>query len=358
VLEDEHARVPRQPLDVGLGKAAQLAQAASVRVVAPDVHHPVAIREEVDGAAHPDGVDVDGALVGEAGLSQVVEIEDRERGVLAAPVVAPLDVPPGDPIHDDPLSVRRVRSVVAPRSGQEVRRPAGHGNGPQPLERHRRRFAGRGVQDPRAVGGKAPRVRGGRIPGQPPRGSPRGGHHVDHRHPGAVRSERQRLPVGREVGVALHGGGARQTTRLAARKIGDPEVPPVGEGHLPAVQVGLAQQPRRFCARLRSPALRGEANERHQTPADHGTRGTWQRHQVTSRASGTTARCCGRLDSRPGPRHFHSRVRPPPRREAVTSRRRVASALKIAVVRAVLRSSPDRRRTRTSCRPGARVSVC
>ena len=69
----------------------------------------------------PDRVGVDGPLVRQAGLSQVTEVQDRERGVPAAAITPPFDIPPRDPVDHHLLSVRRIGAAVPPRSGEQSR---------------------------------------------------------------------------------------------------------------------------------------------------------------------------------------------------------------------------------------------
>ena len=61
----------------------------------------------------PDRLDVGLALVRQAYLRQVAEIEDHQSGVLATAVVAPLRVPAIDAVHDDAAAVGRESAVAA-----------------------------------------------------------------------------------------------------------------------------------------------------------------------------------------------------------------------------------------------------
>jgi len=92
-------------LDVGVLEVGELLESSRTSIVRPDVRRPVAIREEVDGAAQPDRIDVHAALVGQAGLRRVAQIHDGERRVLSTAVAAKFHVPARHAVDHDLFAV-------------------------------------------------------------------------------------------------------------------------------------------------------------------------------------------------------------------------------------------------------------
>ena len=94
LLEDDGAGARVDRLDVEIGERRDLRQLLRLCVsIRPDVGHAVAIGEEIHGVAHPDRIDV--LRIGPGRRHQVVglEVDDPDRTVLAAAIVASLLVP-------------------------------------------------------------------------------------------------------------------------------------------------------------------------------------------------------------------------------------------------------------------------
>ena len=106
MFEDQPSCPPRESLHVLFVEMGDLLQSFGSRIVGPDVHGPISVREEVDLPVLPDRMEIRGAIgVGEVRFIQVPEVQNHQRGILAASIAPPLRVPPGHPIDNDAPAV-------------------------------------------------------------------------------------------------------------------------------------------------------------------------------------------------------------------------------------------------------------
>ena len=245
LLEHNHIRAPVHRLHVVVGELRDLRQLLRGRLVRPDVRHSIAIGEEVDRVAHPDGFDVLGIGPGRRYEVVRLEVDDPDRPVLAAAVVAALIVPRVVDAIGDARSVRGDAALI--RAGQRHRRldPARGGHGPEPRRRGRRRGrARRRENNGRAVGRPPLHCIRARMPREALRLAAFGRHHVDIEISGVLGAEREPLAVRREAGIPGLALEARQSARHAARPFDRPDVVRVREGDMGRVHRRLPEQSR------------------------------------------------------------------------------------------------------------------
>ncbi len=107
---------------VGVGE--DLADGLRRGVVGVERDGALAVRKEIDRAAHPHGIAVVGILPGDADDAGIGEVGDPEAGRLAAPVVLPRRLPLVEGRVGEVGPVRRVAGLVAGGQGQGLRQPA------------------------------------------------------------------------------------------------------------------------------------------------------------------------------------------------------------------------------------------
>ena len=318
VLLDHERAVPTlQPLRVRVGEVRVLFERARGRVPRPHVHGPVPVAQEPHASIHPHGLDVGGPLVGEPGLLESAQIEDRQRGVLPTPVASEFLVPARHPVDHQASAVRGEVAVVPPRRRKQLRRPARHRHRPQSHVPARRGPPGRRVQDARPVRAPPADLRLRRVPGQPLRHAPVDRHDVDRGRPRSVRRERDPASVGRDVRIALDRRRGGDALRLATRPVHDPDVGAPGEGDVGRAQARL---PEESCGLLGFERDRkGEADrqqdDRGREAADAGHEGLRARMRGGTSFDRPMLRPAGKVGQRSrAPR----RPGPPPRRPRPT----------------------------------------
>ena len=248
LLEHERAACTVERLDVGVLEVRDLRELLRRRIVRPHVHCVVAVGQKVDAIGEPHRIDVRGARVvlgvRERRLGQRLEVQNNERRVLPAAVVAEFYVPAVHTIDDEMSAVRRVCAAHRHRFGDLRGQSTGGRHRPEVRVRHRRGVAVRRVEHARTVRRPSARERRCRMPGEAPRLATRGCHQPHLRRAGARGGERDPLAVGREVRIALDGRRAGESRGDAAVAAHDPEIAAVGEGDLRGGERGLPEQAR------------------------------------------------------------------------------------------------------------------
>ncbi len=246
LLEDDRAGARIDRLDVEVGEPRRLRELLALGVERPDIRDPIAIGQEVHGVARPHGIHV--LRVGPRRRDQIVglEVDDPDRTVLTAAIVATLLVPGAVHAVSDVRSARRNLALIAARQGQRLLDAARGRHGPES-----RRGVGRPARSPgrehdgRTVGRPALDGVGTGVPREAFGIAALGGNDVHIRVPGILSAEGNRSPVGRKVRVGRLALKARESSREAAGAFDDPDVVGVGKGDLRRAHRRRSQQPRR-----------------------------------------------------------------------------------------------------------------
>ena len=131
LLEDNRPATGVDRLDVEVGELRRLGELPGFGIERPDIRDAVTIGEEVDGVARPDRVHV--LRVCPRRRDEIVsfEIDDPDRPVLAAAIIAPLLVPGVVHAIRDVCATRGDLPLVAPRQGQRLLDATHGGHGPE-----------------------------------------------------------------------------------------------------------------------------------------------------------------------------------------------------------------------------------
>ena len=246
LLKHHCARACVESLDVEVGELGHLRQLLGFRFVRPDILDAIAIRDEVDGVADPRRIDV--LRVGPRRRNEIksFEIDNPDRPVLPAPVVAPLVVPGVVHAISKPCAIRRVLALEPARQRQRDFHSAFGGNRPE-ARRGTRRFAGaRGREQHRlAVGRPTLHQVRTRMPRQAFRLAAFGRDDIDVDVARVVATESQPLTVGREVRIGRLSLEAGDAASGSTSTVDGPDVVRVGERDLLGADRRRAQQPRR-----------------------------------------------------------------------------------------------------------------
>ncbi len=196
LLEHDRAGAGVKRFDVEVGEFGDLRQLLPFRVVRPDIRHAVTIGDEVDRVAHPHGIHVFGIGPGRRNEVVALEIDDPDRAVLPAAVVAPFLIPGVvHPIGD----VRAVGGdLTLITAGQRQRLFDATLRGHSPEARRSRRSPGRArgrKKDRLAVRGPSLLPVGARMPGETARLAAVRGHDVHVGVPRIFSAERDPLSV-------------------------------------------------------------------------------------------------------------------------------------------------------------------
>ena len=253
----------------------------------PDVRDAVAIGQEVDRVARPHRIHV--LRVGPRRRDEIVglEIDDPDRPVLAAAIVAPLLVPGVVHAIRDVRAVRRNLALVAARQGQRLLDAADGGHRPES-----RRGVGRparaagGEEHRRAVGRPALDRVGAGMPRQALGIAAFGRHDIHVGVAGIFAAEGNRSAVRRKVRVRRLALKAREAARETAGSLDHPDVVGVGKRDLRRADGRRSQQPRRLPVRARH-VERPTRRQRHRrgnarTSAGNTSQGI-DRHERTAR---------------------------------------------------------------------------
>ena len=245
-------RVRARPAHVPRLAVRELRDGAGRDVVRVQVERPVLVRVVVDLVADPHCVALGAGPLADRLRRVVGEIEDGEIVRLSAGV-ALLGAEVAEDLRvDDAFAVGRVRSRSGERHRQRHRRSTLGAHRVEPRLAERPRGALAAEEDARtvlrptvdlvvvspALGARA----AGRIQGQLLRDAAARRHDVHLLVAVVLAGEGDRFTVGRELGEHLDARMRRESGRLAAAHVGEPDVAAVGESDLVAVDVGKTKK--------------------------------------------------------------------------------------------------------------------
>ena len=228
-------------LDLEVRKVRDLFELFRPRVVRPDIVRPVTVGNEVHRAAQPHGL-----LIAAVGPRQLLEgagvkVDQLDRLVLAAAVVAHLVFPGIDLLVGEPLPVGRDRAGHRLRYGDARRQSTVDRDAPELRLTVGHSGARRHEHDPRAVRCPSAGLVDAGMERQSFRLTTGGGHDVHVRIATVLTGEREPFPVGREMRIALDGRRRRHPARVATGARDDPDVAGVGERDLRRADIGLME---------------------------------------------------------------------------------------------------------------------
>jgi hypothetical protein len=242
LLEDDQTTARIERLHVEVGELRELLEGLGLRVVRPDVVHAVAIGGEVDHVADPRRVDV--LRIGPGGRRQFVagQVEDPDRPVLPAAIVASFIVPRavhaiGDapPVRSNlPLEGARHRErrlhIALRRDGPELRLAVG-------------RRARRRKHDARAVGRPPLHHVRPRVPREATRLATVHRDDIGVGVAGILAAEGDPLPVRREARIGRDPLEGRHAASIAPIARCGPDVVGVREGDVRRTNGRLPEEP-------------------------------------------------------------------------------------------------------------------
>ncbi len=245
-------RVRARPAHVPRLAVRELRDGAGRDVVRIQVERPVLVRVVVDLVADPHRVALGAGTLADRLRRIAGEVENGEIVRLAAGV-ALLGAEIAEDLRvDDAFAVGRVGTRSGERHRQRHRRSTLGAHRVEPRLAERPRGALAAEEDARTV--LRPTVDlivvspalgarpAGRVPGQLLRNAAARRHDVDLLVAVVLAGEGDRFAVGRELGEHLDARMRRESRRLAAAHVGEPDVPAVREGDLVAVDVGKTKK--------------------------------------------------------------------------------------------------------------------
>ncbi len=242
LLVDDDAAARVDPFHVVLIVGGDLRQVLGCRVVRVHVHREVAVGEEVDGVAEPDGLAVAAAVPGQLCHLHRVEVEHADGLRLPAAVVAPLGVPRVDELVGEALAAIVQIALEGAGHRHPLRHAAGCGVDRPHLRLEARAALPAGDEQHAPVRRPAAHVVATRVVGDAP------GLAALHRDDEGIRvavvlaGEGDLLAVAREVRIGFRAGEAGEPLGVAAGAIHDPEIVRVGEDDVLITHRGLAEE--------------------------------------------------------------------------------------------------------------------
>ena len=223
LLVDHDAGPGSERLHVEVRVLRELPLHSRAGVERPDVAGPVALGEVVDGAVHPDRVQLALAFPRRGRAVPGSRRYDADRLGLSAPVVAPLGVEVADLLVRHVGAVRGHSAAMRLGQGERSRESARRRNRIEPRAHRRRRLPVRLEENGAVRRPSLDEVRG-RVPGQALGLASRRGDQVDVGIAFVLPGEGDPLPVGAERGIDFGSFGAGQADGPAAVAPHRPEV--------------------------------------------------------------------------------------------------------------------------------------
>ena len=202
----------------------------------------VAIGDEVNGVADPDGIHV--FRIGPGGRDEVerLHVDNPDGAVLATAIVAALFVPRTVHAVGHALAIGREFALITARQNERLFHATFGGHGPEARGGSEGAAVARGSEDDvLSIGRPALHGVGRGVPGEPLRFTAHSRDYIDIRVARELAAEGDPLAVGgkmRAAGLALEAGEAFRGTTLTAD---DPDVVGVGKSDLIRAHRGVAQ---------------------------------------------------------------------------------------------------------------------